>query len=296
MSLMATVDDYEDLPTLTNHLAEQLRLQRLALILGAGISKPFGLPDWPGLLKKLYEAQGASPPSSGEPTQQAEDFRLKFFKNDYKGFVVAVRTALNKDVNVEFKKLRENLTLAAIGSLIMASKRGSTAEVVTFNYDNLLEIYLAYHGFMAHSVTEEIHWKGDADVTIYHPHGFLPYGNASEPSLRLILDRNSYDEILGKDLPWRQLMLTLMRTHTCLFIGLSGNDPALTSLLTDVKKIHAIVGGTALFWGVCFTTDPDLKLRWESRKVFCKVLNMYDELPDILFKICQTAATINGVA
>lgn len=296
MSMMTSVDDYADTPTLTKHLAEQLTKQRLALILGAGISKPFGLPDWNGLIWNLYDAQSEPLPSSGEPTQQVEDFRLKFFKNNHKGFIDSVSEAVYKGVDVGFKELRENLTLASIASLVMASKRGSTSQIVTFNYDNLLEIYLAYHGFVAHSVSEEIHWFRDADVNIYHPHGFLPYGGGkAEPSSKLILDRESYDEILGKDLPWRQLLLTLMRTHTCLFIGLSGEDVALSQLLTDVKKIHAIVGTPELFWGVSFTTSPDLKPRWESRNVFCKVLKGYDELPDLLFKICQTAAGLRGV-
>jgi hypothetical protein len=177
----------------------------------------------------------------------------------------------------------------------MASRRGNASEIVTFNYDNLLEIYLAYHGFVAYSVPEEIHWFGDADVNIYHPHGFLPYGGALEPSSTLVLDRESYDKILGKDLSWRQLLLTVMRTHTCLFIGLSGDDIALTQLLTDVKDVHAITASSELFWGVCFTTNPDLKTRWENRNVFCLILKSYDGLPDILFSICQEAAVIRGV-
>jgi hypothetical protein len=289
---MTNYDDWEDLPTLIQYLAVQLASSRLALTLGAGISKPLGLPDWEELIERLYRSKAAPRPSSGDLTQQAEDFRTKFFPTDFDGFKTAVKTALYDGFAIDFKTLRQNDNLAAIASLVMSSQRGSASKVVSFNYDNLVEIYLAYHGFVARPVSDEIHWSNSPDVTIYHPHGFLPYGAREPLSEQLILDRESYDQILGKPhLPWYQLSLTIMRTHTCVFIGLSGDDNALTGLLTDIKNVHAIANSKReLFWGVLFTTNPDLKPRWEKRNVFCKVLKNYNELPDILFKVCQYAA------
>ena len=190
--------------------------------------------------------------------------------------------------------MRKNMTLAAIASLVMASHRGSASEVVTFNFDNLLEIYLAYHGFVTASVFHEQNWAGYADVSVYHPHGMIPFSLEHDHSETVVFDQESYMAVVGKEGNlWRQLVLTLMRRRTCLFIGLSGKDINLDSILSDTRSVHASHSDNSAFWGVTFSTtdDPVMSGQWESRGVFYKVIKDYEKsLPEFLFGVCQDAA------
>ena len=296
---MQSRDDFDDDDDLIAYLARQLVNGRLALVLGAGLSVPFGLPDWPSLLKKLYSMRRSRPPKGLSLTRQAEDYRNHYFKSDRAGFIQAVHDGLYDKMSVDFDLLRQNATLGAIGALVMASRRGSVSEVITFNWDDLLELYLGYHGFAVRHVFEETHWNSRSDVTILHPHGFIPYDLASQPSSSdLVFDQMSYSEVCGDDKrPWRQRMLSTMRTHSCLFIGLSGEDANLDSLLCACGPQHAAIKENTVFWGVRFTTSRSRaeQRSWERRGVYCKrVANYESGLPEFLFAICQRAAGVVG--
>ena len=291
---MPSVDDFENDSTLLNFLSDQLLGGNLTILLGAGISVYFGLPSWRELIERLFASKRSTVPNIDQK-RQAEYFRNKFYPDDKLGFLNAVKSALYQDVKADFDVMRGHTTLAAISSLVMASKRGSASEVITFNWDDLLEIYLEYHGFVTLSIGEEHHWSGNSDVTVLHPHGLLPLSDRRRPTHDIVFDQLSYTEVIGNQAsPWRQLLLSIMRAHTCLFIGLSGNDDNLDSLLMACKQTHASVEEGSPYWGIAFTTSNDepTTMFWKSRGVFLKQISDYDhELPQFLFQICQIAAS-----
>ena len=290
---MTSKDDFRDLDQLREYLATQLRQGRLTLILGAGISIPFALPDWVLLIKRLYSTKHVKP-TKDTPANLAEHFRATYYKNNSPGFLKAVRKALYGGVKVDFDILRRNKTLVGIGSLIMASRRGSTSDVYTFNFDNLLELYLEYHGFVTASLYNDRFWGGYADAKIFHPHGMLPFDASIAPSKDIVFDQASYSAVVGKENnPWRQRILTSMRANTCLFIGLSGRDMNLDSLLYSVKDHHASLDQNTAYWGVTFSTAGDAvaRTRWQERGIFYHQIKNYDDdLPGFLFGVCQEAA------
>ena len=104
---------------------------------------------------------------------------------------------------------------------------------------------------------------------------------------------------MGKaDSPWRQTVLTILRRRTCLFIGLSGKDDNLDSMLNECRDQHASRGESSAYWGITFSTaDDDVARRiWQSRGVFYnKITDYTQDLPDFLFAICQKAATYRAV-
>jgi hypothetical protein len=292
---MATNDDFEDWDTLSDYLGDQLNGNRIALILGAGISKPLGLPKWDELMTRLYSAKGGIPPAN-DPKRQAEYFRTKFFKGDPQGFKLAVSKALYEDVDDSYETLRRCDTLAAIASLAMSSKRGSASQVITFNWDDLLETYLEYHGFVTSSILHDIHWATVSDTTIFHPHGFLPKNSKRKSTDNIVFDQWSYTSIMGNDgRIWRESLTAIMRTRTCLFIGLSGNDDNLDLLLHDCMNFHASNTESTANWGVVFTSTTDeTELEfWKMRHVHPVVVKDFDrDLPQKLFCIPQSAAKI----
>lgn len=296
MSNMATRDEFESNSRLEEYLSEQLVKGRLALVLGAGISMPFGLPNWSQLIERLYTHEELSPPGGHDLTKAASFFLNKRYRDNYAGFLEAVKRALYDGVIADFQSLRENNTLGAIGSLVMASQRGSASTVITFNFDDLLERYLKYHGFLVISSGIERHWGGTSDVTVLHPHGILPF-EGSIPFHELIFDRISYSKAIDPAKPWRQEILSIMRTHTCIFVGLSDNDNNLYSMLVACKDSHASREENSLFWGVTLNTDDDevLASSWNEVGVFYRRISDYEfTLPDILFRVCQKAALIRA--
>ncbi len=266
------------------------------MVLGAGISKPFNLPTWRDLLINLYAKEKKTPPKK-DPKRQAEDYRNSFYKDNLAGFLETVKVTLYKDVNASYEVLRRCDALAAVASLAMSSRRGSASEIITFNWDDLLETYLGYHGFVTSSVTSDSDWSTSADISILHPHGFLPLSAKRKPSSDIVFDQWSYSTIMGKEGSlWRQSLEVAMRGHTCLFIGLSGNDDNLDLLLKECESTHASRQEKTAFWAVTYTTskeDADLEF-WRRRRVFPVVVkNFTTDLPKKLFGIAQAAASLD---
>jgi hypothetical protein len=90
-------------------------------------------------------------------------------------------------------------------------------------------------------------------------------------------------------------METVMQSHICLFIGLSGNDERLDNLMLETKKSkHAYNPSETGNWGVAFSTSRKATdaFWWEERGVFLHTLDDYRiGLPRFLFDICQHAAS-----
>lgn len=295
---MSIRDEWENRDSLQRFLAGQLLKGRLALLLGAGTSVSFGLPAWPQLISRLFASRGAAPPPGQHRLEKlAEHFRRTYYKNDDQGYLRAVRDALYQTAKTDFYNLRRHAGLAAIGALLMSSSRGSASTVITFNFDDLLERYLEFHGFVTLSAGEEIHWSEKVDVTIIHAHGLLPSPLSvhRQWSSRIVLDQESFSKIIGKEgNPLRQELITILRTHTCLIIGLSGDDFNLDSVLFDAKKDHVALTEGQLFWGVKFTDKDDEVERgnWEDRGIYCAKVDYNRGLPRFLFKICQLASDL----
>ncbi len=291
---MYSVHLWEKESALIDYLANQLLHNRLALVLGSGISKPFGLPDWGGLAKNIWEEVKDTPDNTMKVEAQMEYIKINYFKNKTEEFIRVVSKALYKEFKLDFEKIRSNRTLSAIGSLVMASSRGSVAEIITLNFDNLLELYLSFFGFCVIPISEERHWHTPTDVRIYHPHGYLPVPGTGGNSNDIVFDQDSYLKIIGNpNVLWYQLVATVLRRHTCIFIGLSGDDNNLDALLKETQNAHASVDDHLPYWGVRFTTNKNdhRNVLWEEKMVKSRYINNWDfDLPDFLFKICRSAA------
>ena len=293
---MSMPDRWTDPANVIEHLAEQLILGRLGLFLGAGVSKKLELPDWKSLVKRLAAAAGDDEPTNDfDPIQTAETLKEKHYRNDVK-FNNAVRDALYQRINLDLSKISQNKLLSAIGSLVMSSQRGTAAKVFTLNFDNILELYLEYHGFTTAVIHNGRHWARNEDVVVYHPHGFLPFGHA-DVSERIVLGETEFKDIIGCP-EWRPIIETSLRQHTFLYLGLSGYDLHLQSLWDSLLSHHAIGNSYrgAFYHGVRFTTDAadDISTKTEKWRLFTQKCDDYDELPEFLFKICQKARELRS--
>jgi hypothetical protein len=284
-------DTWKNEPSLIEYLGGQLLDGRIGLFLGAGVSRDYGLPDWKMLLTDLCVKHGEPPPAKGDNlVTLGGHLRAKYYKNKISPFLIDVKTSLYGSTRVDFARLRRIDTLAAIGALAMSSKRGSVGKIFTLNYDDLLENYLEFHGFTTTSVVRGNHWASDEDMVIYHPHGLIPLADrvASDD---IILGTADYFKIMLEP-EWRPIIDTALRAHTFLYLGLSGEDMHLQSLVAGLKGRHAITGQRILYHGIRFDViggDERLASVFEDLGVFTHILTDWDKLPEFLFRVCQAA-------
>jgi hypothetical protein len=293
MANMNPPDAWRDQANLTEYLARQLVDGRLGLFLGAGISKSYGLPTWADLLDRLRALHDQPPLEKGDDLiEKATALKARYYRAREAAYIDDVERVLYDGVSLDLEKLRKIDLLSSIGSLVMASRRGSASQVITLNFDDLLEIYLEFHGFMTDSVISERFWASKADVTIYHPHGLIPLAKRAR-SKSIVLGTADFLEIMQQG-PWRHTLLGLMRSRTFLYMGLSGRDIHLQSLLLDLKKSHASVDDRIAFHGVRFAVkgDEDMKDILDEVGVYTCELETHDHLPHFLFGICQKAREI----
>src|SRR5438876_11507409 len=73
----ARTDDFTTDEGLAWSAAGHLIRGRVALVLGAGVSMPFGLPSWKTLIERLYKTARSKPPRE-DAKRQVEQFRESY--------------------------------------------------------------------------------------------------------------------------------------------------------------------------------------------------------------------------
>ncbi len=123
-----------------------------------------------------------------------------------------------------------NPELVALCNLLVGGRRGLVREIVTFNYDDLLESYLRFHGHPYDVITPlPNRLTPNYSTTFYHPHGYLPLqdSEAGESSF-LVLSKQSYEQVSSGVQHhvklWRDFVARMLCVRIGLFVGISGED------------------------------------------------------------------------
>lgn len=137
-----TTAQFEDDETLSGYLSDELKASRLALILGAGLSVPFKMPSWDALVDSCCAAAAVK---IGVPRPDNRDLaeEVRVACKSYADYLDLVRKQLYAGRSVSMDALTANRTLSAIAALAMSSVRGNVGNVITYNFDDLLELYLS---------------------------------------------------------------------------------------------------------------------------------------------------------
>lgn len=232
-----TPERLSDLPVARAVLSRLLCRGELVLLLGAGVSDDMGLPDWSGLVQRCADTANvdgdwSSVKTSAQLMEAIDSIRRRscLSKPDMRS---AVRRALygpllDVDGEPEYTQdVLSNRLLSALGAMLMRSARGSTAEVFTLNFDDVLEWYLDVHGFSAQIVAELPYLsRGDVDIHVYHIHGFLPLVSKYESSSWMIFSQEELEERLANsaEYPWEALLLDRVYSKVVLAVGTSMRD------------------------------------------------------------------------
>jgi hypothetical protein len=228
----------------------------LVLFLGAGVSKPYGIPTWKDLVLEIVFDQT-------DAARRLESIDLPFRRAlaawlvdyyDYDPIILArvvkneIRRRASRSRHREeardlfLDKVRQHLyprhppapreptTLTAVADFIKRSgDKEGVAGVVSFNYDDLLERKL--DGGIDFRTVWSARRSRDKSLPIFHPHGFLPQKGDVE-DCRLVFTEDDYHGLTTSVFHWALTsIVNYLRHNTVLFIGLSMLDPNLRRLL-----------------------------------------------------------------
>lgn len=226
---------------------------RLALFLGAGVSKSAKFPDWNELVKRislaLFDETSTAILADGEKEEIYKYFQsespsspiivTRLLQNSYKDkFPERVKAALYAGTT----KANSSSLLQEIGSLCMPRRdRIGITSVVNYNFDDLLETELDRRGIPYRVVLSDSDEPLRSELPIYHVHGFLPRAGSVTDlhKLSLVFSEDAYHQQFHDPYLWTNItQLNLLRNDVCLFIGLSLTDPNQRRLLeiTTSKK------------------------------------------------------------
>lgn len=290
---------YQDQHIALGTLSNLLKKGSLSLFLGAGVSMSTGqFPDWAGLVRFCLQAKGISKDiQDDEPIdnllESMDSVRRECASpEEYKQLV---HSFLSGKFEQNYSHA-QNLLLIAIGALVMSSRRGSIEDIITYNFDDLLEWYFDLHGHKTQVITELPYMHEDSDVRIYHPHGFLPANTKYRNSSHFIFDQFSYDMTVGNDKsPWFPIVQQILFRKVAIMVGLSGKDPAIRALVAQtfekLKENHNTRPVAFLLIRNKSLGDPAYFI---ERGIVPLGFETHEDIWKFLLNICQKATLNSG--
>lgn len=224
----------------------------LVLFMGAGVSKEAGISDWSDLISDLLVQMIKNKflDNKIEINQSETNIilnKMKKLNNNTPLLQTAlIRAGLGdlfeKEVskllykNISNKNKGTSTLLKSTAKLCLPRRNGvGIRAVVTYNFDDLLEVNLDDYNVKYHSIYSEVDYPSTDELGIYHVHGFLPrnpedYEQLSESLL--VFSEDGYHNLYNDPYSWANIIqLNYLRENTVLMIGLSLTDPNLRRLL-----------------------------------------------------------------
>jgi SIR2-like protein len=240
-----------------SELAGKLKVEHnnknLVLVLGAGVSQNHGLPGWNVLLQKLLvEILGQDPSIKQKSALFSKLFTsttpvsplvlARFIKTQIEStlsggttFEAKIRSSLYEG----YREQGDTNLLEEICQLWADKKKLNS--IITYNFDDLVEQKLKGKTALFRPIFEEDGVLGNGELAVYHVHGYIPM-EASAGKMDLgdvVFSEDAYHKQYSDVFNWKNItQLKAFSNHTCLFIGVSFNDPNVRRLLDIAGKLR----------------------------------------------------------
>lgn len=221
--------------------------ENLVLVLGAGVSMSFGLPDWNTLLQNLMidtigETRKVSTVLSKIFTDIFKPSPLiagryiqEKYNNNKNSFEEAVRSVIYKNLEID----KQSKTIDEIINFCIASgKSPNLNSIITYNYDDILERRLKKVSFdVPFMPIYGIGMNPNGHLPIYHVHGFLPFEGDLSDNNQITFGESIYHKQYLDIYSWNNIVqINKFRDYNCIFIGSSLTDPNIRRLLEISKR------------------------------------------------------------
>lgn len=204
---------------------------------GAGLGSGVNMPNWNELLDDLLDkAQKNSHSVIGSADysdidQSCNHSSLIIGRYIESGFADMKKFTNQMKASLYKNNPKPNSDLYK--AIVKAIKTKKVDQVITFNYDDLVETALLDEKIAVHSIFDRSHYSG-SDFPVYHVHGMIPQTREIESTP--VLSEKEYHTLYKESFHWSNVVqLQALSSTTCFFIGLSMNDPNLRRLL-DISR------------------------------------------------------------
>lgn len=225
-------------------LAKAYKNEISTFVIGAGISKPLGIPDWSTLLRNIVERM--------HPTIEVSDALLKYNANP---LILAryIREALNDKTQfntivhqalyVDYRDDFTNPTLRAVMKVFEKEAQRSRSPVaLTYNFDCVVENWISKKGIgLSASSFDWTNRQPNTDqIEIFHCHGYLPFDVSQIEERDLVFDETEYHSIYQDHYNISNIIqVSTFIDRSCIFLGISLTDPNMRRLLDYAKDVRS---------------------------------------------------------
>ena len=248
--------------------------KKIAFILGAGVSYPFGIPTWEDLLWRLYYRKLVTDEVLDEQVASYSEFNsvarvvtsnappnltilARYLRRLYgSGWIKAIKQEIYYRRHEQAGDGTERLLLyeedvTAIGYIAEYLSHRAPVPVVTYNFDSVLEEALlsqgSYNFVSFNKPSGRVH---PTRSSIFHIHGLLQdqerLSELDQDKKRrmpddidrgLVFCEDDYHATAINQVSWQNVFpLSILMNYTCLFVGTSLTDPNQRRLLDIYKK------------------------------------------------------------
>jgi len=274
-------------------------INKIVLVLGAGVSASCGLHSWDTLVSTLLLNIW-----SENPNLNLKDIPENLFEKSTSLHPIVVtrfirqliKENFNKTVHEELYKSYQYSSSVLLDEIIAWCCAGKVDSILTYNFDDILEQNLEQRNIPYKTVSKNFQGTQNAQLVIYHVHGFLPQNedDHKKNSSSIIFSEEDYHGQYQEFYNWNTLIqLDKYRNHTCLFIGTSLTDPNQRRLLEVSKEYHSQEMQHYIFRKRMGTSNETLNKIWDH--VFQRIdeafgistiwVEKHDNIPEILKEI-----------
>ena len=239
---------------------------------GAGISYPAGLPNFQGLVDRVYQYLGTTLNEIEREAYDRHQFdaTLDLLERRIPGKRIAVRTALKESLQPDLHRQGATDTHAAL--LKLARDREGVLRLLTTNFDRIFEHVAeqseqSWNPYAAPMlpVPKTARWNG-----LVYLHGVLPDKIEESALNRLVVTSGDFGLAYLTERWAARFVTELFRNYLVCFVGYRIDDPVLRYMM-DALAADRMLGAATPQAYAFGNTKPDLRqrnsIKWEAKNV-----------------------------
>lgn len=249
-----------------SNLRNEIHQGQNTLFVGAGLSSSLGVPGWGELLKRLNSQVRKAVPDFPGYKSIKNDSNSSYLINARYLKETAERNKISFVSEIR-KKLYRKISLSSdlMDAVIEMLRLNRIGEIITYNYDTLLEQRMTQDEIMNSSIDGQ-NRKVRNTIPVMHVHGLIDPKDTGFDS-NVVLSEDDYHRLYSDSYHWANVAQLWALTHTtCIFVGLSMKDPSLRRLLDIAYK-----QGSQDVEHYAFLIRTEFKCHKEAEEVFSQM-------------------------